>query len=147
MFCSTDSLQNNCASSVIMKVTMIRIYCNKNRYLDRKTCGMSVITACIRRMGEGYIFTLCVSPHPLLEQQCENVLRGKRYASCVHAGGLSCLSLCWTYTTSVLHLTMGPSDSSMSVTILLTFFNQRKDTITMMPTQAFKLKIIFMEAT
>ena len=48
------------------------------------------ITARIRRMGEGYVFTLCVSPHPPAGQQCEYVLRGGRYASCVHAGGLSC---------------------------------------------------------
>ena len=29
------------------------------------------------------------TPHPL-EQHSEHLLRGRRYASCVHAGGLSC---------------------------------------------------------
>ena len=42
-------------------------------------------------MGEGYIFTLCVSSHPLPGQQCEYMLRRGQYASCIHAGGLSCI--------------------------------------------------------
>ena len=48
------------------------------------------ITARIRRMGEGTVFSLFVSPHPLPEQLSEYVLRAGRYASCVHAGGISC---------------------------------------------------------
>ena len=50
---------------------------------------IAVFTARIQRMGKGYIFTLCVSPHPLPGQQCEYVPCSGRYASCVHAGGLS----------------------------------------------------------
>ena len=55
--------------------------------LTRTKC---IITARIRRMGK-VIFSLCVSVHtPLLGQQCKYVLRGGRYASCVHTGELSC---------------------------------------------------------
>ena len=63
-----------------------------------------IFTARIRRMGEDYIFTLCVSPHLTAWQQCEYVLRGGRYASCVHAGGLSCALLFYK---SVMFICMG----------------------------------------
>ena len=32
-------------------------------------------------------------PPVMIEQQSEHLLRGERYASCVHAGGLSCMDL------------------------------------------------------
>ena len=53
-------------------------------------CQQSYIfRAHIRRMGGGTVFSLSI--HTLLpEQQTEYVLRGGLYASCVHAGGLSC---------------------------------------------------------
>ena len=65
---------------------------------------LTVITARIRRMGEGTVFSLFVSSHstggggftPIWLMggggavQSEHLLRGERYASCVHAGGLSC---------------------------------------------------------
>ena len=44
------------------------------------------------RWGEGYPFPGRRSGYPLLEQHSVYLLRGGRYASCVHAGGLSCLS-------------------------------------------------------
>ena len=102
----------------------------------RRTAAIFIITARIRRMGEGTVFSLFVSPHlggvggtlvrsgrgvphlrygrgvppgpgmgdppgqtwdaqtwdqvPPPPRHSEHLRRGGRYASCVHAGGLSC---------------------------------------------------------
>ena len=55
-----------------------------------------IFTDRIRRMGEGNVFTcVCPSIHPSIHPSvCPHPhpdwLHGGRYASCVHAGGLSC---------------------------------------------------------
>ena len=123
--------ENNFASIRILRksILLLTLIRDKNQRKFSLSRLVSVngptpmFTAGIRTMGEGNIFSLCVSPHRRVppsflmgdtpsksgrgtpsqdwmevpppprgtEQQREDLLGGGRCASCVHAGGISCL--------------------------------------------------------
>ena len=74
-----------------------------DKFMPIILCAYLLITARIRRIGEGTVFTgVClstgvreeVSPPPGIGRQMEYLIRRGRYGSCVYAGGLSCFFFC-----------------------------------------------------